>query len=537
MEAALKVFVQYQSELEEAFQDLTRRINQIKQHVEDRQEAATSYDKWKAQYLQQQAKSSNNLSKSPSSDQAEKKFEEHKQAYEKLNTSVKAELKDFIEQRYVLFDRIFKKIISTQGDLFKSLHEAYQPSRALLSESPSVVEYTLKINGTSSELGASSDLARSSSKEDVSVQTPDSREDVIVLVEADLTAEKDGASPWKKISPTTDVTEASGMPRIASPRKLSSHQDDSESDDSSVHETVLREVDVENVDSASVDSEKDSKKKDKKEKKPKKEKKKSDKKEKKKKERNDRASRKSTDDGEEPRRKGPPPPSSPKPIRSGNQSSLMGSQPLGSSQPYGSSQSQNSNEGRVFGRRLSEVGNPKVPAVVTQCIDYLSSPANLSEEGILRQSGSKALIDKWKQDYDDGQQVQFEKTDPHAVAGLLKSFFRELPEPIIPSETNEKMAAVIAQQNDPEITANISMEFLIDSIKMELLELLQRIPQENYEVLKMLVEFLRSVEAKSAKNKMTTTNILTCLAPSLRVSPGIIKFCIEDMEFFFPKNT
>jgi len=138
-----------------------------------------------------------------------------------------------------------------------------------------------------------------------------------------------------------------------------------------------------------------------------------------------------------------------------------------------------------------------------------------------------------KQDYDEGKEVNLRGYDPHAAAGLLKAFFRELPEPIIPTDINDQMAAIIAQQNDREISAQISTELLLDSIKMELVELLPTVPNENYVVFKTLISFLIKVSEHSAKSKMNVTNILTCLTPSLRITPGIIKFCIEDFNFFF----
>jgi len=191
----------------------------------------------------------------------------------------------------------------------------------------------------------------------------------------------------------------------------------------------------------------------------------------------------------------------------------------------------------VFGRPLSEVGNPIIPTVVKDCIEYLSRPNNITEEGILRQSGSKSTIDKLKSEYDEGKDVNLNQIDPHAVGSLLKSYFRELPEPIIPSWINEEMGAVIAQQSDPLITANISSDLLFDSIKMELSDLLRKLPEPNFQIIRELVKFLVLIVQNSNKNKMNVSNVLTCLTPSLRITPGVIKFCMEDYDFFFFSDT
>lgn len=52
--------------------------------------------------------------------------------------------------------------------------------------------------------------------------------------------------------------------------------------------------------------------------------------------------------------------------------------------------------------------------------------------GIFRLSGSSVRIDEYQQAFDKGVQVDLStENDPHCVSGLLKSYFRELPEPIL----------------------------------------------------------------------------------------------------------
>ena len=57
----------------------------------------------------------------------------------------------------------------------------------------------------------------------------------------------------------------------------------------------------------------------------------------------------------------------------------------------------------------------------------------LHVEGIFRISASSTKLQKYKNEYNRGLPVEFpEKIDPHTVAGLLKLYLRELPEPVIP---------------------------------------------------------------------------------------------------------
>lgn len=120
----------------------------------------------------------------------------------------------------------------------------------------------------------------------------------------------------------------------------------------------------------------------------------------------------------------------------------------------------------VFGvhlARLYERDGLAVPLVVYQCIQAVEL-FGLGVEGIYRQSGSMAHVQKLKHMFDTGkfkppQEVpERASTDPHAesqskaldfrnpenffhdvnsVTGLLKQFLRELPDPLLTSEHHD----------------------------------------------------------------------------------------------------
>ena len=74
----------------------------------------------------------------------------------------------------------------------------------------------------------------------------------------------------------------------------------------------------------------------------------------------------------------------------------------------------------------------EIPPVMAQCIGFLSDPACLETEGIFRRSASSAVVKEMKQRLNCGETVVFNKdSDVHLAAVLLKTFLRELEEPLL----------------------------------------------------------------------------------------------------------
>lgn len=81
-----------------------------------------------------------------------------------------------------------------------------------------------------------------------------------------------------------------------------------------------------------------------------------------------------------------------------------------------------------------------IPPIVRKCVDSLSITGVIDTEGIFRRSGNYAQIIALKQKVNAGaDDVDFKETDTHVVAGLLKSFLRELSEPLLTYELYEEI--------------------------------------------------------------------------------------------------
>lgn len=80
-----------------------------------------------------------------------------------------------------------------------------------------------------------------------------------------------------------------------------------------------------------------------------------------------------------------------------------------------------------------------IPPIVRKCVDCLSITGIIDTEGLFRRSGNYALINDIKKRVNAGENVDFTDVDTHAIAGLLKSFLRDLKEPLLTYELYDEI--------------------------------------------------------------------------------------------------
>lgn len=110
----------------------------------------------------------------------------------------------------------------------------------------------------------------------------------------------------------------------------------------------------------------------------------------------------------------------------------------------------------VFGVPLADsiaiASKANLPAVVFRCIEYLEAKHAEEEEGIYRLSGSSAVIkglkDKFDMEGDVNLRQNDEHWDPHAIAGLLKTFLRDLPHSLLTRDLHQRFLAVMGKSSD-----------------------------------------------------------------------------------------
>lgn len=154
----------------------------------------------------------------------------------------------------------------------------------------------------------------------------------------------------------------------------------------------------------------------------------------------------------------------------------------------------------------------KVPAVITDTIEQLTK-RGLKEEGIFRLGGSHAALQQYKARYNQGERPDLSKElDINNVSGILKMWFRELPESIFPQEALQKMNSALSNPFDSEGLVT---------------QYLSELPEANLLILKLLFPMLQEIVNLCKINLMTTHNLAIIFTQSLRISAAFFTFLIE----------
>lgn len=166
----------------------------------------------------------------------------------------------------------------------------------------------------------------------------------------------------------------------------------------------------------------------------------------------------------------------------------------------------------VFGvslNRLYERDGLAVPMVVYQCIQAVDL-FGLNVEGIYRLSGSVPSVNKLKSMFDTdttSPQLDFRNPehffhDVNSVAGLLKQFFRDLPDPLLTREYYDNF--IEAAKNEDDVVRRDSLHATINNL-----------PDPNYATLRALALHLHRVTENSSVNRMTSQNLAIVFGPTL----------------------
>ncbi|XP_064446695.1 SH3 domain-binding protein 1 isoform X2 [Mirounga angustirostris] len=178
---------------------------------------------------------------------------------------------------------------------------------------------------------------------------------------------------------------------------------------------------------------------------------------------------------------------------------------------------------------------------IEACVTMLLSEG-MKEEGLFRLAAGASVLKRLKQTMaSDPRSLQEFCSDPHAVAGALKSYLRELPEPLMTFDLyDDWMRAASLKEPGARLEA--------------LQQVCSRLPQENLSNLRYLMKFLARLAEEQEVNKMTPSNIAIVLGPNLLWPPekegdqaqldaasvssiqvvGVVEALIQNADTLFP---
>ncbi|XP_071617543.1 rho GTPase-activating protein 17 isoform X6 [Heliangelus exortis] len=159
----------------------------------------------------------------------------------------------------------------------------------------------------------------------------------------------------------------------------------------------------------------------------------------------------------------------------------------------------------AFGTPLEEHlkrSGREIAVPIEACVMMLLE-TGMREEGLFRIAAGASKLKKLKAALDcSTSQLDEFYSDPHAVAGALKSYLRELPEPLMTYSLYEEWTQA----------ANIQDQ---DKKLQELWRICNRLPKHYYANFRYLIKFLAKLAQNSDVNKMTPSNVAIVLGPNL----------------------
>lgn len=139
---------------------------------------------------------------------------------------------------------------------------------------------------------------------------------------------------------------------------------------------------------------------------------------------------------------------------------------------------------------MSRPGEEDIPRVVKILLSWLNKRATMLE-GLFHVSAGVKELNALKSQIDAGGSVTLDSCDAHLVAGVLKAYFIELPEPLL---THDLYQSFVDAADAPDCVSKLR-------------EICERLPRCNKLVAGCLFLFLNNVSRHSSENKTNTSNL------------------------------
>lgn len=180
-----------------------------------------------------------------------------------------------------------------------------------------------------------------------------------------------------------------------------------------------------------------------------------------------------------------------------------------------------------------------VPNIVRDTIIWLEANGAINEEGLFRVPGQMTIIENLKKEYDTrGTGTLDGITDVASVAGLLKLYLRELPEPLLVFRFYSTFVKIA---KNPEAESRLrNLRILVNGL-----------PEANKATVFYLLQFLSKVVANEKVNRMSAANLAMIFSPNLLRTEkeelsqimmeagyltSVVKLMIEEIDYMTNKT-
>lgn len=174
-------------------------------------------------------------------------------------------------------------------------------------------------------------------------------------------------------------------------------------------------------------------------------------------------------------------------------------------------------------------------------------------EGIFRLAGSEKRIKELREAFNSpdryGKGLDWTGYTVHDAANILRRYFNQLPEPIIPLQYYERfrdpLRPHVSSSVGPDGGLQFETNFDVEGVIRVYQKLITEIPPLNRQLLLYILDLLAVFAAKSDQNKMTTQNLSAIFQPGIlnhpqhdmapneyRLSQAVLVFLIENQDHF-----
>lgn len=197
----------------------------------------------------------------------------------------------------------------------------------------------------------------------------------------------------------------------------------------------------------------------------------------------------------------------------------------------------------IFGREIAQAFQLShhsflgrdIPSICYRCVDFLIRTGALLEEGIFRLSGSASTIRQLKEAFNKEFDIDLfnhpTKPDIHTVAGLFKTYLRELPSPIITDKCHHELRSIIGSRGGKK-----QMDSSMALIFRDYLNNSNNIDKIHYDATYIILKLLKEIVKQHGTNKMNLRNVCIVFVPTLNISVDVLSSLLIDFLCIFENS-